>query len=77
MARFNRCAYYNIFRATGLAQGTSTLGAADETRAHEQFLDDIADQLHVVLAQLKPDSLRTFQSVSSRVILIVIKTDNQ
>ncbi|KAJ5111890.1 hypothetical protein NUU61_001520 [Penicillium alfredii] len=61
LARFNRCAYYNIFRTAGLAQGPSTLGAADETRAHEQFLNDTADQLHVVLAQLKPDSLRTFQ----------------
>ena len=50
LARFNRCAYYNIFRMAGLAQGLSTLGAADETRAHEQFLDDIANQLHIVLA---------------------------
>ena len=77
LARFNRCAYYNIFRTAGLAQGPSTLGAADETRAHEQFLDDIANQLHVVLAQLKPDSLRTFQSVSSHAILLAVETDKR
>jgi hypothetical protein len=34
-------------------------------------LDDIVDQINLVLAQLRPDCLRTFQSVTSRALLAV------
>ncbi|KAF3009278.1 hypothetical protein E8E15_002598, partial [Penicillium rubens] len=61
LARFNRCAYYSIFRAAGLSGCSSTLGSTDDATAHAQFLEDIADQLQRVIVHLKPDSLRTFQ----------------
>ncbi len=63
LARFNRCAYYSIFRTAGLSPFSTTLGTSDDTVAHEHFLDDIAGQLNMVLAHLKPNSLRTFQCV--------------
>ena len=63
LARFNRCAYYSIFRAAAFPQCTSTLGISNDVKAHERFLDDITDQLRRVTVHLKPDSLRTFQSV--------------
>lgn len=31
--------------------------------AHEHFLDDIGEQLDVVFARLKPNSLRSFEYV--------------
>ncbi|KAJ5033089.1 hypothetical protein NUH16_003219 [Penicillium rubens] len=61
LARFNRCAYYSIFRAAGPGC-SSTLGVTDDAMAHAQFLEDIMDQLQRVVAHLKPNSLRTFQS---------------
>ena len=63
LARFNRCAYYSIFRTAGLSPCSSTLGTSDNTAAHEHFLDDITEQLRLVFAHLKPDSLCTFQYV--------------
>lgn len=63
LARFNRCAYYNIFRASGCAESSSTLGTSDDAKAHAQFLGDVAEQLQLVLAHLKPQSLQSFQSV--------------
>jgi hypothetical protein len=63
LARFNRCAYYSIFRTAGLSPCSSTLGTSDNTVAHENFLDDITEQLRLVFSHLKPDSLRTFQCV--------------
>lgn len=71
LVRFNRCAYYNIFRTAGLSQNPFTRGPSDEVTAHEHFLDDIVDQINLVLAQLRPDCLRTFQSVTSRALLAV------
>ncbi|KAJ5642576.1 hypothetical protein N7490_006576 [Penicillium lividum] len=44
LARFNRCAYYSIFRAAGPGC-SSTLGVTDDAMAHAQFLEDIMDQL--------------------------------
>ncbi|KAJ5642622.1 hypothetical protein N7490_006622 [Penicillium lividum] len=69
LARFNRCAYYSIFRTAGLSGCSSTLGSTDDATAHAQFLEDIADQLQRVVAHLKPDSLRTFQSVLAYTLL--------
>lgn len=62
-ARFNRCAYYNIFRASGCAGSASTLGTSDDAKAHAQFLGDVAEQLQWALVHLKPQSLQSFQSV--------------
>ncbi|KAJ5531428.1 hypothetical protein N7527_004821 [Penicillium freii] len=45
LVRFNRCAYYNIFRAAGLPESPTILGASDEATAYQQFLDDVKDQL--------------------------------
>ncbi|KAI2736050.1 hypothetical protein DTO013E5_9205 [Penicillium roqueforti] len=61
LARFNRCAYYSIFRTAGLPQCSSKVGASDDATAHEHFLDDITDQLQLVFARLKPNSLRAFR----------------
>ncbi|KAJ5369964.1 uncharacterized protein N7496_006056 [Penicillium cataractarum] len=61
VARFNRCTYFNVFRTMGLRQSLSTLGTSNETKAHEQFLDDISRQIKVALAHLKPHNLRSFQ----------------
>ena len=63
LVRFNRCAYYNIFRTAGLPESPTTLGASDEATAHEQFLDDVKDQLLLIFTHLKPNSLSTFESV--------------
>jgi hypothetical protein len=63
LVRFNRCAYYNIFRAAGLPESPSILGASDEATAHQQFLDDVKDQLQLIFTHLKPNSLSTFESV--------------
>ncbi|KXG45117.1 uncharacterized protein PGRI_096040 [Penicillium griseofulvum] len=61
LVRFNRCAYYNIFRAAGLTESPTTLGASDEATPHQQFLDDVKDQLQLVFTHLKPNSLSTFE----------------
>ncbi|KAJ5500669.1 hypothetical protein N7453_009720 [Penicillium expansum] len=61
LVRFNRCAYYNIFRAAGLPESPTTLGASDEATAHQQFLDDVKDQLQLIFTHLKPNSLSTFE----------------
>ncbi|KAJ5230968.1 hypothetical protein N7489_011676 [Penicillium chrysogenum] len=61
LVRFNRCAYYNIFRAAGLPESPATLGASDEATAHQQFLDDVKDQLQLIFTHLKPNRLRTFE----------------
>ncbi|KAJ5142495.1 uncharacterized protein N7515_001282, partial [Penicillium bovifimosum] len=63
IARFNRCAHYSIFRTSGLTQIPSTLGSSDEAKAHRQFLDDISDQMQMVFACLKENSLLSFQWV--------------
>lgn len=65
LTRFNRCAAFNIFRAVGLAADPfSTIGTPDDARAHEQFLEDIGDQLHLVFARLSPNHLRSFTCVA-------------
>ncbi|KAJ6037929.1 hypothetical protein N7499_004088 [Penicillium canescens] len=61
LVRFNRCAYYNIFRAAGLPESPATLGASDEAAAHRQFLDDVKDQLQLIFTHLKPNRLSTFE----------------
>ncbi|OQD77348.1 hypothetical protein PENANT_c113G11397 [Penicillium antarcticum] len=61
IARFNRCAHYSIFRTSELTQTPSTLGTSDEAKAHRQFLDDISDQMQMVFACLKENSLLSFQ----------------
>ncbi|KAJ5230957.1 hypothetical protein N7489_011665 [Penicillium chrysogenum] len=61
LVRFNRCAYYNIFRAAGLPESPATLGASDEATAHQQFLDDVKDQLQLIFTHLKPNRLSTFE----------------
>ncbi|KAJ6033836.1 hypothetical protein N7460_000247 [Penicillium canescens] len=61
LARFNRCAYYSIFRTASLSRCSSTLGASNNATAHEQFLCDITDQLQLVFARLKPNSLYAFR----------------
>ncbi|OQD73136.1 hypothetical protein PENANT_c217G01220 [Penicillium antarcticum] len=61
IARFNRCAHYSIFRTSGLTQNPSTLGTSDEAKAHRQFLGDISDQVQMVFACLKENSLLSFQ----------------
>ncbi|KAF4768016.1 hypothetical protein HAV15_002970 [Penicillium sp. str.  len=61
LVRFNRCAYYNIFRATGLSESPAPLGASDEATAHQQFLDDVKDQLQLIFTYLEPNRLRTFE----------------
>ncbi|KAJ5365277.1 hypothetical protein N7517_008163 [Penicillium concentricum] len=61
LVRFNRCAYYNIFRAAGLPESPTILGASDEATAHQQFLDDVKDQLQLIFTHLKPNSLSTFE----------------
>ncbi|KAJ5409990.1 uncharacterized protein N7487_004349 [Penicillium crustosum] len=63
LVRFNRYAYYNIFRAAGLPESPTILGASDEATAYQQFLDDVKDQLQLVFTHLKPNSLSTFESV--------------
>ncbi|KAJ5531453.1 hypothetical protein N7527_004846, partial [Penicillium freii] len=65
LVRFNRCAYYNIFRAAGLPESPITLGASDEATAHQQFLDDVKDQLQMIFTYLKPNSLSTFESIAA------------
>lgn len=64
LARFNRCAYFNVFRIAGQVGGVGTVGTSNEMKAHEQFLDDISRQLHFVQACLKPNHLRSLQYVS-------------
>ncbi|KAI2736042.1 hypothetical protein DTO013E5_9197 [Penicillium roqueforti] len=61
LVRFNRCAYYNIFRTVGLPASPNTLGASDEATAHEHFLDDVKVQLQLIFTHLKPNSLSTFE----------------
>ncbi|KAJ5775836.1 uncharacterized protein N7511_000847 [Penicillium nucicola] len=61
LVRFNRCAYYNIFRAAGLPNSPTTLGSSDEATAHGQFLDDVRDQLQLLFTHLKPNRLSTFE----------------
>ena len=63
LVRFNRCAYYNIFRATGLPESPALLGASDEATAHQQFLDDVKDQLQLIFTHLGPNRLSTFELV--------------
>lgn len=63
LARFNRCAYYSIFRMAGLSERSATLGVPNDAVAHGQFLHDIMEQLLQVFARLKPNSLRSFQWV--------------
>ncbi|CAG8282413.1 unnamed protein product, partial [Penicillium salamii] len=61
LARFNRCAYYSIFRTVGLSQSSSTLGASKNVTAHEQFLEDITVQLQLIFAHLKANKLVSFR----------------
>ncbi|KAJ5642317.1 hypothetical protein N7490_006317 [Penicillium lividum] len=61
IARFNRCAYYNVFRASGLVRQSGVLGTSNEAKAHEQFLDDISRQLKLIFCHLKPDYLHSFE----------------
>lgn len=55
-ARYNWCAYHFIFRTMGLSQqgGPSS---------HRDLLDDLSEQVHLVLSQLKlpPSHLSTCQ----------------
>ncbi|KAJ5146632.1 uncharacterized protein N7515_001196 [Penicillium bovifimosum] len=61
LTRFNRCAAFNIFRAVGLAADPfSTIGTPDGAKAHQQFLEDIEDQLRLAFAHLSPGLLRSF-----------------
>lgn len=76
LARFNRCAYYSIFRTAGLPQCSSKVGASDDATAHEHFLDDITDQLQLVFARLKPNSLRAFRYVRP-LLIACFKADSQ
>jgi hypothetical protein len=65
LVRFNRCASFNILRVVGLAADPfSRIGTPDHARAHQQFLEDIEDQLHLVFAHLHPGLLRSFTCVS-------------
>ncbi|CAG8244243.1 unnamed protein product [Penicillium salamii] len=61
LVRFNRCAYYNIFRTARLPVSPNALGASDEATAHGQFMDDVKDQLQLIFTHLKPNSLSTFE----------------
>ena len=61
LARFNRCAYYSIFRITGLPSSSSRTGSPGDLLAHAQFLSDIADQLQRIMVYVPRDSLHTFQ----------------
>ncbi|KAJ5260657.1 hypothetical protein N7524_008681 [Penicillium chrysogenum] len=61
LVRFNRCAYYNIFRAAGLPESPAPLGASDDATAHQQFLDDVKDQLQLIFTHLEPNRLSTFE----------------
>ncbi|CAG8320908.1 unnamed protein product [Penicillium salamii] len=61
LARFNRCAYYSIFRTVGLSQSLSTLGPSKTVTAHEQFLEDITDQLQLIFVHLKANKLVSFR----------------
>jgi hypothetical protein len=57
LVRFNRCAYYNIFRTAGLPVSPNALGASDEATAHGQFFDYVKDQLQLIFTHLNPHSL--------------------
>ncbi|KAJ5593593.1 hypothetical protein N7537_010497 [Penicillium hordei] len=61
IARFNRCVHHSTFRTSGLREASSTLGTSDEAKAHRHFLDDISEQMHLIFACLKENSLRSFQ----------------
>ncbi|KAJ5837640.1 uncharacterized protein N7525_002828 [Penicillium rubens] len=61
LVRFNRCAYYNIFRAAGLPESPAPLGASDDATAHQQFLDDVKDQLQLIFTHLEPNRLSIFE----------------
>ncbi|KAJ5454976.1 hypothetical protein N7530_012745 [Penicillium desertorum] len=63
IARFNRCVHHSIFRTSGLREASSTLGTSDDAKAHRHFLDDISEQMHLIFACLKENSLRSFQWV--------------
>ena len=60
-ARFNRCAYYSIFRMAGLSEHSPANGASHEATIHQRFLRDIDQQILRIFACLKPNSLHTFQ----------------
>ncbi|OGE46739.1 hypothetical protein PENARI_c124G04245, partial [Penicillium arizonense] len=45
----------------GLPESPATLGASDEATAHQQFLDDVKDQLQLIFTHLKPNRLSTFE----------------
>ncbi|KAJ6081434.1 hypothetical protein N7499_006308 [Penicillium canescens] len=64
-ARFNRCTYFNVFRVAGQLIGINTLGTSNESKAHEQFLDDISHQLQLVQSHLKSNHLRSLEYVAS------------
>lgn len=61
LARFNRCAFYSIFRTTQGIDNFAVLGSSDEATAHKQFLGDISDQLDLVFACLKTGHLQSFK----------------
>ncbi|KAJ5640339.1 uncharacterized protein N7484_008201 [Penicillium longicatenatum] len=61
IARFHRCAYYNVFRDSGLARRSGSLGTSNEAKAHEQFLDDISRQLKLIFSHLQPSYLLSFE----------------
>ncbi|KAJ5240332.1 uncharacterized protein N7469_001923 [Penicillium citrinum] len=60
-ARFNRCAYFNIFRLSTNGPISSSLGTSNEAKAHAQFLDDLSRQLRMVQLQLKQYRLHSLQ----------------
>ncbi|KAI2787058.1 hypothetical protein POX_f07413 [Penicillium oxalicum] len=59
LVRFSRCAYYSIFRMTGM-DGCSP-DAMSEVVAHKQFLRDLELQVSRIFSCLNPHSLRTFE----------------
>lgn len=61
IARFNRCAYFNVFRDPTTGGSLSSLGTSNEAKAHTQFLDDISRQLQTLQFHLEPDKLHSLQ----------------
>lgn len=59
VVRFSRCAYYSIFRMTGM-NGCSP-DAMSEAVAHRHFLQDLELQVSRILSCLTPHSLRSFE----------------
>ena len=64
IARFNRCACYNIFRVVEPLRSSVSLGASNDTTAHLQFSNDLSEQVDMCLRWLRPHYLRSFRYVS-------------